>query len=92
MNRAAQVVDAVRVVGMLVGEENAVEPIDVGVEQLLAQVRRGVDQDAGDAAASLRRSTSSEQRRRRFFGLFGSQAPQPAPAAARRRMSRSPEW
>ena len=26
-----------------------------------------------------RRSTSSEQRRRRFFGLFGSQAPQPVP-------------
>ncbi len=38
------------VVGVLMGVEHAVDPIDAGVEQLLAQVRRGVDQDAGAAA------------------------------------------
>ncbi len=81
MKQRAQIVDAVGVVGMLVGVEHAVEPIDLGIEELLAQIRRGVDQDAGHAAASppppSRRSTRSEVRRRRFFGFFGSQSPQP---------------
>ena len=36
------------------GVEHAVDPIDAGVEQLLAQVRRGVDQDAGAAAVGGR--------------------------------------
>src|SRR5262245_9761474 len=49
--QAAQIVDAVGMVGMFVGEEHGVEPIDAGVEQLLAQVRRGIDQHAGDAVA-----------------------------------------
>ena len=47
----AQVVDAVGVVGVLVRVEHRVDPIDVGVEQLLAQIRRGVDQHPGDAGA-----------------------------------------
>ena len=47
----AQVVDAVGVVGVLVGEEHRVEAVDLGVKQLLAQIGRGIDQDAGDAAA-----------------------------------------
>ena len=46
-----QIVDAVGVVGMLVGIEHGIEPIDLGVQKLLAQVGRGVDQDARDAAA-----------------------------------------
>ena len=45
----AQIVDAVGVVGVFVRVEHAVEPIDVGVEELLAQIRRGVDEDAGNA-------------------------------------------
>jgi len=49
--QAAQVVDAVGVVGVLVGIEHGVEPIDVSVEQLLAQIGRRIDQDAGDAGA-----------------------------------------
>ena len=48
--------------------EHAVEPVDIGVEKLLAQVRRGIDQDPG-APFGPRRSTSSELRRRRFFGI-----------------------
>ena len=51
------------------------------VEQLLAQVRRGVDQHARRAAGP-RRSTSSEQRRRRFVG-FARIAGAPAVADAR---------
>ncbi len=47
----AQVVDAVGVVGVLVGIEHRIEPIDLGSQQLLAQVGRGIDQDTGDARA-----------------------------------------
>ena len=76
--QAAQVVDAVGVVGMLMGIEHAVDPVDAGVEELLAQVRRGVDEDAGGAlslppvavSSCAVRSTRIEQRRRRFFGVF----------------------
>ena len=38
------------VVGVFMGVEHAVDPIDAGVEQLLTQIRRGVDEDAGAAA------------------------------------------
>ena len=46
----AQIVHAVGMVGMFVGVEDAVEPIDLGIEKLLAQIRRSVDQDARDPA------------------------------------------
>ena len=44
--KAAQIVDAVGVVGMLVGDEHGIEPVRVGGQQLFAQVRRRVDQYA----------------------------------------------
>ena len=34
-------------VGVLVGIKNRIEPLDIRVEQLLAQIRRGVDEHAG---------------------------------------------
>src|ERR1700760_4866909 len=34
-------------VGMLMGEKNRVDMIDTGIDQLLAQIRRGVDDDPG---------------------------------------------
>ena len=43
----AQIIDAVGMVGMVMGEEHAVEPPDAHVEQLLAEVRRGVDKHIG---------------------------------------------
>ena len=46
----AQIVDAVGMVGVLVRVEYAVDPIDLGVEKLLAQIRRRIDQHARDAA------------------------------------------
>src|SRR5262249_36768414 len=49
--QAAQVVNAVGMVGMFVRVEHGISPIDLGVEQLFAQVRRGIDQHAGDAIA-----------------------------------------
>jgi len=57
----AQVVDAVDVVGMFVGVEDAVEMIDGSVEQLLAQVRRGIHQHLGPA--SVRRRALDQVRR-----------------------------
>src|SRR5690606_28192650 len=42
----AQVINAMRMVGMLMGKEHGVDPIDIGVEQLLAHIRSGVDQDS----------------------------------------------
>src|SRR5262249_58724405 len=49
--QAAQVVNAVGMVGMLMRIEHGVEPIDLGVKQLLAQIRRRIDQDTGNARA-----------------------------------------
>jgi len=85
-----EIVDAVGLVGMLVGEEHRVDMIDLGVDQLLAQVGRGVDQDSRDSAFP-ERSTSSEQRRRRFFGFLGRTHPSRARDAERRRRIRSRE-
>ena len=45
--KRAQIVDAMGVVGVLVRVQHAVEPIDLGIDELLAQIGRGVDQHAG---------------------------------------------
>ncbi len=44
-----QVINAVGVVGMVVRVPDGIERRDIGGEQLVAEIRRGVDQDAGDA-------------------------------------------
>ena len=49
----AQIIDAVGMIGMVMGVEHAVEPTDSDVEQLLAKVRRGVDQHIGRALAAF---------------------------------------
>ena len=49
----AQIIDAVGVVGMVVGVEHAVEPADAGIEQLLAEIRRAVDQHIGRALGAF---------------------------------------
>ena len=79
LHDGAQVVDAVHVVGVRVGEDDAVEQADAGGEELRAQVGGGVDQHAGGAAAGRCARASSEQRLRRFFGFAGSQSPQSPP-------------
>ena len=47
--KAAQIVDAVGVVGVLVGNQHRVEPFHIGRKKLFAQVRAGVDQNTGRA-------------------------------------------
>ncbi len=46
----AQIVDAMGLVGVLVGQKHRVDVVDMGVDQLLAQIGRGVDQDPRHAA------------------------------------------
>ena len=43
--RLPQIVDAVAMIGMVVGPDHRVDVADAGIEQLLAQVGAGVDQD-----------------------------------------------
>ena len=47
----AQVVDPMGLVGVFVGQEHRIDVIDIGVDQLLAQVGRGVDHDPRGALA-----------------------------------------
>ena len=72
-----QIVDAVGLVGMLMGQEHRIDVIDIGVDQLLAQVGRGIDHDPRGAV----RARALDQQRAAaaaVFGLLGSQAPQPS--------------
>jgi hypothetical protein len=48
----AEIVDAMGLVGMLMGQEHRIDVIDIGVDQLLAQVGRGVDHDARRAVGA----------------------------------------
>ena len=41
-----QVIDPVRVVGVLMRDENAIDPVNVGIEKLHAQVRSAIHQHA----------------------------------------------
>ena len=45
------VVETHDVVGVLVGEQDGVEPVDLGAQGLRAEIRRGVDQDVAPAVA-----------------------------------------
>ena len=49
-----QIVDAVGMVGMLMGEEDGVQFLDPGIQKLLPQVGRGIDQQAGCLAGGGR--------------------------------------
>ena len=40
----SEIVDPVGLIGMLMGQEHRIDVIDIGVDQLLAQIGRGVDQ------------------------------------------------
>ena len=68
---------------MLVGDQHAVEPVDVGVEELLAEVRRGVDQDAGAAARAAAARPAARCAAGGSSDCSGRRRPSRAPAAAR---------
>ena len=80
-DQRAQIVDAVQLVGMVMGHQHAVQMRDARVDQLLAHVRRGVDQHRG--LAMLRLPPHQDRAAPPpVLGLgLGSQAPQsPAPS------------
>ena len=78
----AQIVDAVHMIGVVMGVEHPVDPAHIGVEQLLPQVRRSVDQDGGD---TIRSFALHEQRAAQAPVLrLGGIARAPAIADARR--------
>ena len=50
----ANIIDAMGVVGMRMREDDGVEPAHLGVEELLAQIRRGVDENGHRSLALAR--------------------------------------
>jgi len=73
---------------MFVSQVHRVVLVDLGVDQLLAQIGRGVDHDPGGAL--IRGALDQqEQRRRRFLGWVGSRPPQPSAGPASRPRIRS---
>ncbi len=52
-HQRTQIVDAMGLVGVLMGEKHRIDMIDIGVEQLLAQIGRGIDHHPRHAAFAL---------------------------------------
>ncbi len=61
-----EIVDAVGLVGVLVGQEHRVDVIDLGIDQLLAQIGRGVDHDPRGAV----RAVTLDQQRAAASAVF----------------------
>src|SRR5215475_6317523 len=75
----AQVVDAVNMVRMFMSIEHRVEVIDAGIEQLFAQVRRGIDQHAGLAAVRGRAIDQDRAPPPSVLGITGIASAPPGP-------------
>ena len=54
-----QIVDAMQMVGMRMGQQDGIQPRDTGVQQLLAQIGRGVDQNCPPAGFDQQRSSAA---------------------------------
>src|ERR1051325_1049425 len=68
-----QIVDAVGLV-MLMGQEYRIDMIDIGVDQLLAQIRRRIDYDPGGAvgARALEQQRAAAAAVLWIFGIAGA--------------------
>ena len=88
----AQIVEAMDMIGVGVGQQQGVEPVHAGGDQLLAQVGAGVHQQPRRLASLAALLHRMAQRRRRFFGLSGRTRPSPARCGERRPRRRSPIW
>ena len=76
-----QIVDAMGLVGVLMGQEHRIDVIDVGVDQLLAQIGRGVDHDPCGAV----RARTLDQQRAAAAAVFWIVGIAGAPAESRAR-------
>jgi hypothetical protein len=45
MKDLPQIIDAMGMIGMVMGQQHGIEPADAGGQQLFAQIRAGIDQD-----------------------------------------------
>ncbi len=88
----AQIVDAMGLVGVLMRQEHRVDVVDLAVDQLLAQVGRGVDHDPRGAVLRRALDHAPSSGGGGSWDWWDRRRPSRAPAAARRRTSRSPEW
>src|ERR1700722_20367523 len=63
-------------IGMLMGQKYRIDVIDIGVDQLLAQIGRGVDQDPGEAVipAALDQQRAAAAAVFRVVGIAGAPA------------------
>ena len=55
----AKLVEAVAMVGMIVGPDHRVQTVEAGVQRLLAKIRAGVDEDVGAFVADQDRSPAA---------------------------------
>ena len=76
-----QIVDAVGLVGVLMGQKHGVDVIDLGIDQLLAQVGRGIDHDPRGAV----RAGALDQQRAAAAAVFWIVGIAGAPAERRAR-------
>ena len=55
----AKIIDAVQMIGMRMRQQHRVEPADPGIEQLLPQIGRGIDQQRATAALDQQRAAAA---------------------------------
>jgi hypothetical protein len=77
----AEIVDAVGLVGVLMGQEHSIEMIDGGIDQLLAEIGRSIDHDPGRGVGS----PALDQQRTAAAAIFGIVGIASAPAKRRAR-------
>jgi hypothetical protein len=69
----AELIDAVDVIGVIVGVDHAIQPADIGVEQLLAEIGGGIDKHRRLALRDQDRGPPAP-----IAGVFGVARPPPA--------------
>ncbi len=84
-----QVVDAVALVGVLMGQQDGVQPVDPGGQQLVAHVGRGIDQDHGRLERSRRPGADQDRAPRPAVPRLGRIPDAPVVADARNAAGRS---
>jgi hypothetical protein len=84
-HNGAEVIDPMSLVGVLMGQKHRVDVIDIGVDQLLAQIGRSVDHDPRYTiiAGPFREQRAAASAVFRIVGITGSPAERRAGNAGR---------
>ena len=85
-HHGTQIIDAMGLIGVLVGQEHRIDVIDMGIDQLLAQIWRGIDHDPRNAsiARTLDQQRTATSAVLRIFGVAGAPAQRRPRNAGRR--------